>query len=189
MTLHRLEKIAVLIGQWWPAGLRLIPDLSDDYIRDDSETKLAVPFFCQTDWYSCGAVAGWSVLKYLRPGASFPAFYRDTNPLPLLGTTEGKLVHALRRHGVGVSIRRRLSFAGIHAAIERGHPVIVGIGHEFEDGDHWVVVYGTGRRPQRVFVCNWLRPGRSRQELSWAEFRALWNPRGRGLICWGKDRQ
>ena len=178
-TMHRL----------WPACLRLIPDLFDDHIHDESEIKLAVPFFCQTDWYSCGAVAGWSVLKYFHSGASFDAFYKDVHPLPLVGTSEGKLVRALRRHGVTVSIRHRLRFEDLHAAIESGRPVIVGIGHEFEGGDHWIVVYGIRRRLRRVHVCNWLRPGRSRQELSWSEFCALWNPRGRGLVCRGKGRR
>lgn len=187
MSCPGLEQAAARVHRLWPSCLRLIPDLRDDHVRAADEIKLAVPFFCQTDWYSCGAVAGWSVLRYLHSEASFAAFYRDVNPLPLAGTSEGKLVCALRRHGVGVSIRRHLSFEDLHTSIECGYPVIVGVGYGYEDGDHWIVVYGTAKQSRRIFVCNWLRPGRSRQALSWTEFRALWNPRGRGLICRGKD--
>ena len=187
LSQNQIERLAVQVGRRWPTCLRLIPDLRDDYINEESEIKLAVPFFCQTDWYSCGAVAGWSVVKYFHPEAKFRAFYQDANPLPLHGTSEGKLVRALRRHGVGVSIRRHLRFADLCAAIEDGCPVVTNIGHQYEDGDHWVLIYGTGRKPQRVFVGNWIRPGRSREELTWAEFRALWNPTGHGLVCWGKD--
>ena len=184
----RIERLASRLHRLWPACLRMIPDLRDDYVNDESETKLAVPFFCQTDWYSCGAVAGWSAVKYFHPKANFRAFYQEVNPLPLIGTSEGKLVRALRRHGVGVSIRRKLSFIDVCSAIENGRPVIVGVGHEYEDGDHWIVVYGIGQSPRRVYVCNWVRPGRSREELTWKEFRALWNPFGHGLVCRGKDR-
>ncbi len=186
LSQRQLEQPAVHIGRWWPSCLRMIPDLRDDYVNNDTEVKLAVPFFCQSDWYSCGAVAGWSVVKYFHPAATFRAFYKEVNPLPLEGTSEGKLVRALRRHGVRVSIRRKLRFADLCTAIENGRPAIVGIGHEYEDGDHWIVIYGVGTRPRRVFVCNWVRPGRSREELTWAEFRALWNPTGHGLVCWGK---
>ena len=180
LSQRQLDQAAICLGRWWPACLRMIPDLRDDYVNDESETKLAVPFFCQTDWYSCGAVAGWSVLKYFHPEANFRAFYQEVNPLPLIGTSEGKLVRALHRHGVGVSIRRKLSFIELCSAIENGRPVIVGVGHEHEDGDHWIVLYGFGHRPKRIFCCNWVRPGRSREELTWKEFRALWNPFGHG---------
>ena len=189
LSRYQLEQAAVHIGRWWPSCLRMIPDLRDDYISDDTETKLAVPFFCQLDWYSCGAVAGWSVVKYFHPEAKFWAFYSDVSPLPLVGTSEGKLVRALRRHGIGVSIRRHLRFADLCASIESSCPVIVGVGHEYPDGDHWLVIYGVGRQPQRIFACNWVRPGRSRETLTWAEFRALWNPTGHGLVCWGKERR
>ena len=77
-----------------------------------------------------------------------------------------------------VSIRRHLCFADLCTAIEKGRPVIVGIGHEYEDGDHWVVVYGVGRKFRHIFVCNWVRLGHSREELSWAEFRAVWESHG-----------
>jgi hypothetical protein len=180
-----IDSLARFAGPRIPHYLRAIPDLTDDSlheIENENEKKLAVPGFSQTDWYSCGATAGWAVVKTFHPQSSFRDFYRDCNPLPLEGTTEGKLVKALRRHGIGISIRSDLTFATVRGAVESGFPVIAQIGREY----HWIVVYGIGWRPNRVFICNQPRMGFSRQELLWADFRQEWNPRGRGLICWGK---
>ena len=179
---------AKLLGPHIPSQLRMIPDPFDDYAEEgeEGETKLAVPFYCQMDWYSCGAIAAWAVVETFHPKANFNRFYRDCDPDPTEGTSETKIVRALRKHGVGVGIRRDLDFDSIAEVIENGFPIIAGVGHEFSDGDHWVVIYGYSRRPKRVFLSNIVRPGCSHEEYSWREFRSEWSPRGHGLICWGK---
>ena len=176
---------AKLVGPKIPTRLRKIPDPFDDY-AEDGETKLAVPFYCQTDWYSCGAIAGWSVVETFHPKADFARFYRDCNPSPTEGMGETRLIRALRKHGVGVGIRRDFDFDSIAEAIESGYPIIAGVGHEFSDGDHWIIIYGVGYHPKRVFLANIVRPGCSREEFTWREFRSEWSSRGHGLMCWGK---
>jgi len=188
MAQDLIEQAVNCVHAVWPTCLRAIPDFTDDYTHKN-EHKLAVPGYSQLDPYSCGATAGWAVVKTFHPKASFRKFYQDCDPLPLEGTTETKLVKALRGNGVGVSVRSNLNYARIRAAIESGFPVIATVGYEYSDGAHWIVIYGIGWRPSRVFLCNQVNagwPGFSRDELIWEDFRRLWNPRGRALVCWGK---
>jgi hypothetical protein len=114
------------------------------------------------------------VVKTFHPrDAIFRKFYRDCNPLPFEGTTEGKLVKALRRNGVRVSVRSDLNYAGIRAAIEAGFPVVATVAYEDSYADHWIVIYGVGWRPRRVFLCNQVLqgwPGFSREELGGLPF-------------------
>jgi len=189
VTENLIEQAVNCIHSVWPAWARAIPDFTDDDIHKN-EHKLAVPGYSQLDPYSCGATAGWAVVKtFHRTGIGFRKFYGDCDPQPFDGTTEGKLVKSLRCNGIGVSVRSNLNYIRIRAAIESGFPVITTIGHEYSDGAHWVVIYGIGWRPRRVFLCNQVNfgwPGFSRAELTWEDFRNLWNPRGGGLVCWGK---
>jgi hypothetical protein len=176
-------KLAEIVGPRIPACLRRIPDLRYDYAYE-GEVKLAVPFYSQTDWYSCGPVAASIVGETFHPRTDFAALYRECHPEPLEGTTASKLVRALRRFGVGVSVRRNLGFDSLATAIESGFPIIAGVA----DGEygHWAVVYGVNRRRKRLFVCNvgWI--GHSREEFTWREWKTWWAPVGEGLICWGK---
>lgn len=183
-----LEQAVNCVHALWPACLRAIPDFTDDRVHEH-EHKLAVPGYSQLDPYSCGATAGWAVVKTFHPKASFRKFYRDCDPRPFTGTPDGRLVKALRSNGIGVSIRTNLNYARIRACIESGFPVIATVAYEGGYADHWVTIYGIGWRPKRVFVCNQILqgwPGFGREELSWADFRDLWSPRGEGLVCWGK---
>ena len=176
MSLHRVR----------PAWSRAVRDFSHD-LSHPGEYKLAVPGYAQLDGYSCGATAGWAVVKTFHPKASFRSFYQACNP-SLDGTTDARVIRALRCHGVGVSVRHDLTYAKVRATIRAGFPIITGIGREVcATGDHFVVIYGVGWSPSRVFICNQPRFGCSRQELSWTDFRATWAPRGHGRICWGKS--
>ena len=181
-----IRGLAVGLHRVRPTWSRAVPDFSDDLIRP-GEHKLAVPGYAQLDGYSCGATAGWAVVKTFHPQASFRSFYNACNP-SLDGTTDAQVIRALLSHGVGVSVRTDLTYAMVRATIRAGFPIITGIGREVCDtGDHFVVIYGVGWNPSRVFVCNQPQWGCSRQELPWADFRATWAPLDHGLICWGKD--
>jgi hypothetical protein len=183
-AVNAYEKLAPMIPTW----ARKIPDLTNDYAHD-GEVKLRVPFYAQTDPYSCGAIAGWIVVKTFHPKAKFSRFYEACRPDPMNGTPVHRLVRALRRFGVGVGFRHGMGFAEIADAIEAGFPIICGAGDElFEDGDHYVVIYGVARKKRRIFLCNNLRPGHSRLEMSWRDWKAWWHPVGDGLVCWGKSR-
>ncbi len=181
-------QLARCLGPRIPACLRKIRHRGT-VESGPGETRLLLPSFCQTDWYSCGPVAAWSVVETFHPDADFADFYNDCRPMPTEGTSENKLVRALRKHGVGVSIRHDLDFDAIASSIEAGYPIITGTGHDYPDGDHWVVIYGVARKPKRLFVSNIVRfssPWNSRADFTWGEWKSEWNPRGYGLICWGK---
>ena len=182
-------QLARVIGPRIPACLRKVRHLGG-VVSGSGVTKLLMPSYCQTDWYSCGPIAAWSVLETFHPDADFATFYHACRPLPTEGTSESKLVKALRQHGVGISVRHDLTFDRIASAIESGFPIITGVGEdESGDGDHWVVIYGVSRKPKRLFVSNIVRmhnPFNSREAFTWSEWREEWNPRGEGLVCWGK---
>lgn len=182
-------QLAKIVGSCIPDCLRKIRHMGSD-ISGPGETKLQMPSYCQTDWYSCGPMAAWSVLETFHPRADFATFYHDCKPLPTEGTSESKLVRALRRHGVGVALKHDLDFEKIAATIESGYPIITGVGcDEDGEGDHWVVIYGVSRDPKKVFVSNIVRmhnPWNSREEYTWKEWLSEWNPEGYGLVCWGK---
>lgn len=169
---------------------RRLPDLATDPVGP-GETKLEVPGYCQLDGFSCGAIAGWSAIRavHLAAGrADFARFYADCSPCPNNGTEPWRLIRALRKNRVGVSHRIDLGFRGIARAVEGGFPVLAVIDEDEDDGvSHWIVIYGVGRRPNRVFICNQPRPFASKEEWGWQEFRRAWDPRGMGLICWGKQ--
>ena len=176
-------KLAEFVGPRIPSYLRRIPDLRDDF-ANEGDVKLAVPFYSQTDWYSCGPVAASMVVETFHPRADFGALYCACHAAPLEGTPAWKLVHALRRFGVGVSVRRNLGFDSLATAIESGYPIIAGIA--YGDSGHWVVIYGVNRKRRRLFVSNVGLIGHSRQECTWREWKSWWDPAGEGLICWGK---
>ena len=92
-----INRLAVRVHRVWPTWLRSVPDLSVD-LNGASEHKLAVPGYAQLDGYSCGATAGWAVVKTFHPQASFRSFYHACNP-SLDGTTDARVIRALRCHG------------------------------------------------------------------------------------------
>ncbi len=176
-------KLAEFVGPRIPACLRRIPDLRDDY-ANEGDFKIAVPFYSQTDWYSCGPVAASMVVETFHPRVDFAALYRECRAAPLEGTPAWKLIRALRRFGIGVSVRHNLGFDSLATAVESGFPIMAGAA--YGDSGHWVVIYGVNRRRRRLFVSNvgWI--GHSREEWTWREWKSSWDPAGEGLICWGK---
>jgi hypothetical protein len=124
------------------------------------------------------------IVETFQPRADFAALHRACCPDPVNGTTAPKLVRALRRFGVGVSVRRNLGFDSIAKAIEAGFPIITGVA--YGDYGHWVVVYGINRRMKRLFLCNVGWAGHSREQCTWREWKSWWDPSGESLICWGK---
>ncbi len=51
------------------------------------------------------------------------------------------------------------------------------------EADHWVVVYGYGRKPDRVYLATnslpWFTPNR----MGRTQFERIWQPSGFGLVC------
>jgi hypothetical protein len=102
------------------------------------------------------------------------------------------LVRALRASGIGVSCRTKMPFADICEAIDSGYPIISLTKTPRSDEVHWVVIYGYGKKPDRVFIAgddklNFIGTWLGRKEVRWVDFRrSVWGEAGFGLICWGK---
>ena len=148
-----------------------------------NEVTLDLPGYCQLDSYCCGVVAGVMALKLFQPRASFTAFHARVQPHPENGTSTTRLVRALRQSGLRVTDRADLTFAGLCAAIDAGCPVLVVVQNPGADAAHWVVVYGYGRKPNRVFLATNGYPFIAKNVVPLRQFARLWSPHGNGLLC------
>lgn len=66
------------------------------------------------------------------------------------GTGQSAIVRVLRTEGVRANIRYDADFECIASSIDAGK-VLIGY---LDDEEHWLVLYGYGRDPQRVFVAD-----------------------------------
>lgn len=135
------------------AMLRTIPNLLPHPSTQEGES-LDIPGFSQLDSYSCGAVAGWMVLKALQPDASFKDFYLLCSPTPEDGLGDRALLKALRASGVGISTKPGgMTFEGIKKAIGNGFPIITIVDRPGTENAHWVVIYGYRQKPKLVYLA------------------------------------
>jgi hypothetical protein len=164
--------------------------------RETDVSVLRIPGYRQCDPASCGYAAGMMALRYFYPRRSDEAFWKKfprlehEDPDKRL-TPQGTLVRALRNSGVGVTVSNRLTFDKIMKYIEKGFPIITTI----YNGNHWVVIYGYGLTPRRLYIagngamatfpvlgkifCDTIVP-------TWGEFYQTWKgrySRGQGLVC------
>lgn len=153
---------------------------------DDADASvLDVPGYRQTQSYTCGFVAGLMVLHTFKPKANVDRFYTLVEPHPEYGTTTHRLITALNASGVGVGQRNNLTFDALASNIENGFPIITTISHPEPNTQHWIVLYGVGRTPKRVFLAG---NGVIKRDTihSWREFRRRWAEPDFGLVCWGR---
>ena len=147
------------------------------------EVSLDLTGYRQFDSFSCGAIAAAMAVKYLRPRMSFERIYAAVSPSRRSGAGSGRVACALRSLGVRVETRTDLAFDAICAAIDDGSPVLVCFTTRDPDTDHWVVLYGYGRRPDSLFVAGRGIPFISRNRIARRRFEHLWSPAGAGLVC------
>jgi hypothetical protein len=186
MSMYCLQECINLLSDW--TGLKAVPALLPLCVDDDA-VLLEVPSFSQTDDYSCGAIAAWSIVETFRPRANFWKFYQLVRPEPDVGVGPKRVLAALRKFGVGTRVRRGMKWKDIRENIDEGYPMLIGTGREDPDsqGDHWSTFYGYGTHPRRVLIGN--QPGLLRNQvcIDWPEFRdEWWNPRGTAIVCSGK---
>jgi len=178
-------QIVDTITEW--LGVKAMPSILHPPYEGDV-VILDVPSYSQTDEYSCGAIAAWSIVETFYPKVDFWKFYTTVNPDPDEGIGPRGIVSALRKFKIGTHARRRLKWEDIKEIIDDGCPMLVGTGREiFEFGDHWNVLYGYGKRPDRVFLGN--VPGllRNQEVMSFKKFSREWNPCGEAIVCWGYE--
>ncbi len=105
--------------------------------------------YAQVRGYTCGFASALTVLH---------SFQRNVRPIDLYqslgtnreGTGQTAIVRELRSAGVSANIRYDVDFETLRRTIDAGK-LIIGYHHRVE---HWVVVYGYGLEPERVFVAD-----------------------------------
>jgi len=150
------------------------------------EVTLDLPGYIQTNSYSCGAMSAAMVVHRFRPRMGFGRIYNAVDPSPKFGAEPLQVAQALRSCGLRVSHRKKLSFARLCRAIDRGRPIVALIHNHGSEDDHWVVVYGYGRRPDRLFIAVNGVPWFNRNRIARSRFERIWKPPGNGLVCWKK---
>ena len=167
-------------------GMRLWPDWLP-HPKEPKVKTLPISGYAQTQSYTCGFAAGSMVLKKFQPAASLERFYGFVKPHPTRGTSRGRLRDSLRRCGIAVNWRNDLDFSSIMAAIDRNKPIATVVHYHGENMvvvKHWVVIYGYGKSPPRIFVAGTGFPILSRKELPWNWFKKhFWRTQGFGLVC------
>jgi hypothetical protein len=154
--------------------------------QSDADTVLNVPGYRQTQSYSCAFVAGLMVLHTFKPKASIDMFWQKVRPREIDGVTNTRLIQALRQSGLGVRVVKKLTYATFACAIEQGFPAITLVKTRERDTAHWVVVYGVGENPKRIFVAGNGIPFLSKKVVPWSRFRHMLAAEKFGLLCWGK---
>lgn len=169
------------------ARIRFVPlDLPGPTDEDPLETVLDVPGYGQTEEYTCGFTAGLMVLHTFHPSRSPDRFFREVAPDREWGTSTTRLVSALRRNRVCVSMIDEHRFERIAERIEAGEPVITVVSRTAEV-DHWVVIYGVRRgRKKLVYVAVNGLPTRRGCVYEWSAFRRIWHPKGSTFACRGR---
>lgn len=157
------------------------------HLSSSDVVTLNIPGYRQTNSFCCGFVAGLMVLHTFRPSASIDAFYRKVRPTSEYGASTRKVVNALRKSGVGVSIRTNLTFRSIRETLDQGYPIIACVHANEPDVQHWVVIYGYGLKPNRIFIAGNGKFFFNKREHLWSEYSKGMAPaKGFGLVCWGK---
>ena len=141
---------------------------------DPTATTLAVPGYRQVRGYTCGYACALMVLRYFGADVGGEKLFlrlgtgRD-------GTRQNALVRELRAGGVSVNVRYDVDFARLRTAVDRGKLIIA---YHYQ-AEHWVVLYGYGVEPARVYVAD-SRAGEPSLHL-WDSYGPTL--RGFGIIC------
>lgn len=141
-------------------------------------TTLPLAGFRQARDYTCGFATVLMVLRYFSAGRT-----SDPPALELYrrlgtgrdGTRQNAILRELRSAGLRVNMRYDVDFTRISREIDR-NKLIVGYLHDVE---HWLVIYGYGRQPRRLFVAD-PRPDERCDHL-WDDYHQRLS--GFGIIC------
>lgn len=155
------------------------PFLPARRLDDGDVVTLPVPGYRQVRSYSCGFATALMVVRYFE----LPVAGRELYSLlgtDRTGTRQTAIVRALRGLGLRASVRYDAGFDRLARGIDAGK-LVVGYLHDVE---HWLVLYGYGRDPDRVFVAD-PRPGLPCEHL-WEDYGARLG--GFGIFCSRADR-
>ncbi len=110
---------------------------------------LPLPGYRQARNYCCGFATVQMILRHFERALSGQALFESLGTAQD-GTGQSAIVRVLRSEGLRANIRYDVDFDCLASCIDAGK-VLVGYLH---DEEHWLVVYGYGRDPMRVFVAD-----------------------------------
>lgn len=146
---------------------------------DSSVRVRPIRAYAQVRGYTCGFASTLTVLH---------AFQRNTGPREVYerlgtdreGTGQTAIIRELHRAGVSANPRYDLDFERLCRTLDSGK-LVIGYHHRVE---HWVVLYGYGKAPKRVFVADpvieW------RHEHQWDQYGP--KLQGFGIVCSARRR-
>ena len=161
--------------RFWRLKPHFAPPFALDHREaDDDVTTLAVPGYRQARAYSCGYASVLMVVRHFDPAVRALDLYERLGT-GRSGTSQTAIIRELRSAGLSVGVRYDMDFALLEKSIDQGKPVIAYL----NDAEHWLVLYGYGRSPERVFVAD-PRPAHA-CEQTWQDY----GPRlgGFGIVC------
>ncbi len=142
--------------------------------RADNARTLDLPGYRQARMYACGYASTLMVVRYFGIDIAAEALFRQLHT-DRDGTRQNAIVRELRGLGLRAGVRYDVDFARIGREIDRGKLIV----SYLADAEHWVVVYGYGHEPDRLFVAD-PRPDEP-CEHSWSEYGGRLE--GFGIIC------
>ena len=137
---------------------------------------LEVSGFRQVRSYTCGYAATALVLDFFGEYVPAAQLFRRLGT-GRDGTRQNAIVREIRAQGIAASVRYDVGFERICNEIDRDKLVV----SYLADAEHWVVLYGYSRQPDRVYVAD------SRPEESCEHPWKLYGPRLNqfGIVCSG----
>jgi hypothetical protein len=141
---------------------------------DERVRTVGLAGFRQVRNYSCGYASALMVARHFgRTIGGQQLFERLGTGRD--GTRQAAIIRELRRLDIRAGVRYDADFDDYARAIDGGK-LIIGYLH---DVDHWLVIYGYGRAPNRMFVAD-PRPGEG-CEHDWTHYAP--RLRGFGISC------
>ena len=134
----------------------------------------------QVRGYTCGFASTLTVLHAFQRRIAPKELYRRLGT-DREGTGQTAIVRELRSAGVSANPRYDMDLATLQRTLDQGK-LVIGYHHGVE---HWVVIYGYGTGPNRIFIADpvieW------RHEHSWAHYGP--KLKGFGIVCSGRQRR
>lgn len=132
---------------------------------------LKIPYSKQDLDYSCGPACLQMVFAYYKKRMSEAELTRELRSNDDVGTTPGRMISIVRKHGFFCYVNNDASLAEIEYFLRIGKPVIVYFVEPTEEDDHYAVVSGLGKK-KIFFNDSWNGKGFS---LGVAEFDRRWH--------------
>lgn len=156
------------------------PPFAPVHHRPNSVTVQALRAYRQTRSYSCGFASVLMVLRSFGQAVESRELFASLGT-GRSGTRQNAILRELRRHGLSANARYDFGFDALRRSID-ADKLVVGY---LVDVEHWLVVYGYGLEPRRVFVAD-PRPGEGCEHL-WDGYGDRLNRFG--IVCSRRSRR